>query len=188
MPVVSNYAQHRRPDGYSFSLGAFSEMWAVSLCPRERGKPRRDRRLSGTDARCYAMEENTMPYMGGAAAEIGSLARLSFGQSPSVVKTGRLAVDLSARTVEVDGCRVQLSRKEFAVLELLSLQKGITLTTESFMDWLYGRSGEAGPKPKIVTVFICKLRKKLSAAGGHKYIATLRGGGYVLRDPPANSD
>ncbi len=51
-----------------------------------------------------------------------------------------------------------------------------------FLNHLYGRLDE--PDPKIIDVFICKLRKKLKAAtGGNTYIRTVRGRGYVLRDP-----
>jgi two-component system cell cycle response regulator CtrA len=67
-------------------------------------------------------------------------------------------------------------------LELLSLRKGTTLTKEMFLNHLYGGMDE--PELKIIDVFICKLRKKLSlACGGENYIETVWGRGYVLRDP-----
>ena len=65
---------------------------------------------------------------------------------------------------------------------LLSLRKGTTLTKEMFLNHLYGGMDE--PELKIIDVFICKLRKKLSTAtGGDNYIETVWGRGYVLRDP-----
>jgi two-component system cell cycle response regulator CtrA len=68
------------------------------------------------------------------------------------------------------------------MLELLSLRKGTTLTKEMFLNHLYGGMDE--PELKIIDVFICKLRKKLShACGGANYIETVWGRGYVLRDP-----
>ncbi len=88
----------------------------------------------------------------------------------------------TAKTVEVDGARVHLTGKEYAMLELLSLRKGTTLTKEMFLNHLYGGMDE--PELKIIDVFICKLRKKLSSAcGGENYIETVWGRGYVLRDP-----
>ncbi|MEO1025867.1 MAG: helix-turn-helix domain-containing protein, partial [Pseudomonadota bacterium] len=67
-------------------------------------------------------------------------------------------------------------------LELLSLRKGTTLTKEMFLNHLYGGMDE--PELKIIDVFICKLRKKLSVAtDGDNYIETVWGRGYVLRDP-----
>lgn len=68
------------------------------------------------------------------------------------------------------------------MLELLSLRKGTTLTKEMFLKHLYGHSNM--PEEKIVDVFICKLRKKLSeATGGCNYIETIWGKGHVMRDP-----
>jgi two-component system cell cycle response regulator CtrA len=91
------------------------------------------------------------------------------------------AVNLDAKTVEVDGARVHLTGKEYAMLELLSLRKGTTLTKEMFLNHLYGGMDE--PELKIIDVFICKLRKKLAqACGGANYIETVWGRGYVLRD------
>ena len=115
-------------------------------------------------------------------ARIHAIVRRSKGHSQSVIKTGKLAVNLDAKTVEVDGSRVHLTGKEYAMLELLSLRKGTTLTKEMFLNHLYGGMDE--PELKIIDVFICKLRKKLSlACGGDNYIETVWGRGYVLREP-----
>ncbi len=93
-------------------------------------------------------------------ARIHAIVRRSKGHSQSVIRTGKLAVNLDAKTVEVDGARVHLTGKEYAMLELLSLRKGTTLTKEMFLNHLYGGMDE--PELKIIDVFICKLRKKLS--------------------------
>jgi DNA-binding response OmpR family regulator len=100
----------------------------------------------------------------------------------SVIRTGRLLVDLEARVASIGDQPVRLTPKEYAVLELLCLRKGATLTKEMFLDHLYGRMNE--PEPKIIDVFVCKLRKKIAkASGGSHYIETIWGRGYVLRDP-----
>ena len=84
--------------------------------------------------------------------------------------------------MDVDGKTVHLTGKEYQMLELLSLRKGTTLTKEMFLNHLYGGMDE--PELKIIDVFICKLRKKLSVAThGQNYIETVWGRGYVLRDP-----
>jgi two-component system cell cycle response regulator CtrA len=68
------------------------------------------------------------------------------------------------------------------MLELLSLRTGTTLTKEMFLNNLYGGMDE--PEIKIIDVFICKRRKKLSSASdGKDYIETVRGRGYALREP-----
>lgn len=115
-------------------------------------------------------------------ARIQAIVRRSKGHSQSVIKTGRLSVNLDARTVDVESQPIHLTGKEYGILELLSLRKGTTLTKEMFLNHLYGGMDE--PELKIIDVFICKLRKKLSAAtNGDNYIETVWGRGYVLRDP-----
>ena len=114
-------------------------------------------------------------------ARIQAIVRRSAGHAQSVVTTGQLSINLDAHTVEVNGQSVHLTGKEYGILELLSLRKGTTLTKEMFLNHLYGGMDE--PELKIIDVFICKLRKKLSAAtGGENYIETVWGRGYVLRD------
>lgn len=118
-------------------------------------------------------------------ARIHAIVRRSKGHAQSIIRTGKLSVNLDTRTVEVEGQRLHLTGKEYAMLELLSLRKGTTLTKEMFLNHLYGGMDE--PELKIIDVFICKLRKKLaSATGGDHYIETVWGRGYVLRDPPAD--
>src|SRR6201988_2129119 len=115
-------------------------------------------------------------------ARIQAVVRRSKGHSQSVITTGKLTVNLDAKTVEVDGQRVHLTGKEYQMLELLSLRKGTTLTKEMFLNHLYGGMDE--PELKIIDVFICKLRKKLSlACGGDNYIGTVLGRGVLVREP-----
>ncbi|MFS4583237.1 response regulator transcription factor CtrA [Phaeobacter sp. C3_T13_0] len=115
-------------------------------------------------------------------ARIHAIIRRSKGHSQSIINTGKISVNLDAKTVEVGGKAVHLTGKEYQMLELLSLRKGTTLTKEMFLNHLYGGMDE--PELKIIDVFICKLRKKLSTAtGGDNYIETVWGRGYVLRDP-----
>ncbi len=118
-------------------------------------------------------------------ARVQAIVRRSKGHADSVIKTGKLEVNLDARTVEVDAKTVHLTGKEYGILELLSLRKGTTLTKEMFLNHLYGGMDE--PELKIIDVFVCKLRKKLSQASeGENYIETVWGRGYVLRDPVAD--
>ena len=81
----------------------------------------------------------------------------------------------------MDGRAVHLTGKEYAILELLTLRKGMVMTKEAFLNHLYGGMDE--PEVKIIDVFICKLRKKLAQAGCDELIGTVWGRGYVLRDP-----
>ncbi|MBU0644291.1 MAG: response regulator transcription factor [Alphaproteobacteria bacterium] len=115
-------------------------------------------------------------------ARIHAIIRRSKGHSQSIIRTGKIEVNLDAKTVSVGGKPVHLTGKEYQMLELLSLRKGTTLTKEMFLNHLYGGMDE--PELKIIDVFICKLRKKLAnATDGDNYIETVWGRGYVLRDP-----
>jgi two-component system, cell cycle response regulator CtrA len=114
-------------------------------------------------------------------ARIHAIVRRSKGHAQSVINTDDLCVNLDTKLVEINGARVHLTAKEYQLLELLALRKGMTLTKEMFLSHLYGGLDE--PEMKIIDVFICKLRKKLAnASGGKDYIETIWGRGYVMRE------
>ncbi len=114
-------------------------------------------------------------------ARIGAIVRRSKGFAQPTVTVGALTLDLGAREATVAGRNVHLTGKEYAILELLTLRKGLVLTKEAFLNHLYGGMDE--PEAKIIDVFICKLRKKLNGAGCDDLSGTVWGRGYVLRDP-----
>lgn len=114
-------------------------------------------------------------------ARINSMVRRSKGHATSVVTTGNLSVNISTKTVTANDQALHFTAKEYAVLELLALRKGITITKEMLLNHLYGGMDE--PEIKIIDVFVCKIRKKLRAVGGHD-VETVWGRGYVLRDEP----
>ena len=115
-------------------------------------------------------------------ARIHAIVRRSKGHAQSVMTVGDLVVNLDQKTVEISGARLHLTGKEYQMLELLVLRKGTTITKEALLSQLYGGMDEPGMK--IIDVFICKLRKKLtSASNGRDYIETVWGRGYVLREP-----
>ncbi|MCE2716195.1 MAG: response regulator transcription factor CtrA [Pseudomonadota bacterium] len=119
-------------------------------------------------------------------ARIHAIVRRSRGHSDSIIRAGKLVVNLQNHTASVDKATINLTGKEYAILELLALRKGTTLTKEMFLNHLYGGMDE--PELKIIDVFICKLRRKLAEALGHdNIIETVWGRGYVLRDPDSDS-
>ncbi|MBF0166468.1 MAG: response regulator transcription factor [Alphaproteobacteria bacterium] len=140
-----------------------------------------DRKIKGLSG--GADDYLTKPFdKGELIARLQAIVRRAKGHAQSIIHTGKLAVNLESRVAEVDGEPLKLTGKEYGILELLSLRKGATLTKETFLNHLYGGIDE--PELKIIDVFICKLRKKLSqATGGDSYIETVWGRGYVLRDP-----
>jgi two-component system, cell cycle response regulator CtrA len=115
-------------------------------------------------------------------ARIHAIVRRSQGHAQLIVQTGDLIVNVDAKTVHIKQVRVNLTGKEYRMLELLSLRRGTTITKEMFLSQLYGGMDE--PEIKIIDVFMCKIRKKLAiASGGKDYIETVWGRGYLLREP-----
>ena len=116
-------------------------------------------------------------------ATLMAIVRRTNGHFDSRIMTGPITVDLNKRESTIGEGRLELTSKEYSILELLSLRKGTTLSKAHFINHLY--SGIDEPESKIIDVFICKLRRKIAdATGGDNYIHTIWGQGYVLRDTP----
>ena len=118
-------------------------------------------------------------------ARMQAVVRRSKGFSQPTLRVGPLTLNLDSREVTVDGRTVHLTGKEYAILELLVLRKGMVLTKEAFLNHLYGGMDE--PEMKIIDVFICKLRKKLASAGADNLIGTIWGRGYMMREPAVDA-
>ena len=113
-------------------------------------------------------------------ARMQAIVRRSKGYSQPTLRVGSLQLNLDSRDVRVGEAEVHLTGKEYAILELLVLRKGMVLTKEAFLNHLYGGMDE--PEMKIIDVFICKLRKKLAQAGAASLISTVWGRGYMIRE------
>lgn len=113
-------------------------------------------------------------------ARMQAILRRSKGFSEPTLRVGALKLSLDSREVTVNDAPVHLTGKEYSILELLVLRKGMVLTKDAFLNHLYGGMDE--PEMKIIDVFICKLRKKLQAAGAGNLITTVWGRGYMLRE------
>lgn len=116
-------------------------------------------------------------------ARILSLARRVRGYASGHLSCGNVVLDQEQHAVQVDGRRVPLTAREFDFLQTMMLHKGVLMTKERFMSTLYD-DAEA-PDLKIVDVFVCKLRRKLAAAGAAEMIRTVWGRGHVLAEPTA---
>lgn len=106
--------------------------------------------------------------------------RRNKARKQAVMQVGTVGLNLEAREASVSGNPVRLTAKEFAILELLILRRGTTLSKEALLSHLYGELDE--PESKIIDVFICKLRRKLALAGAPDFIGTVWGLGYTVRD------
>ena len=115
-------------------------------------------------------------------ARLNTIRWCSPGRTQSAIKTGRITVNLDTKTVSVGRHVVKLSPREYEVLEFLYLNMGSVQTKEAILDHLYG--GENEPESDTISVFICRLRRKLAQATGQDYIITMHRKGYVFDPQP----
>ena len=114
-------------------------------------------------------------------ARVNAIVRRSKGHAESVVRVGKMEINLDTKIVTVAGQVLPLTGKEYALMELLALKKGSTVSKDQFLNHLYGGMDE--PEVKIIDVFFCKIRSKIKElSGGEDYITTVWGRGYILQD------
>ncbi|WP_019630350.1 response regulator transcription factor [Actinomadura atramentaria] len=110
-------------------------------------------------------------------------ARPAPGRVVRVVRVGDLAVDPDARTVTRGGRPVALTRREFELLDVLARNAGIVLSRSVLLDRVWGYDFDV--TTNAVDTFVGYLRRKLEAGGTPRLIHTVRGVGFVLREPGA---
>ncbi|NMA25312.1 MAG: response regulator transcription factor [Clostridiales bacterium] len=97
-----------------------------------------------------------------------------------LLTAGRLQLDPKRRTAAVDGRPVELTKREFDLLQYLLLNKGLVLTRETLLENVWDYDFDGGTN--TVDVYIRFLRGKIDDVFGCKLIHTVRGVGYVIRD------
>ena len=113
-------------------------------------------------------------------ARLRAVIRRSGGHAKSTLTAGPLELCLDSREVRVSGQPLHLTPKEYALLELLMLKRGVSLTKGACLNHLYGTDEE--PELKTVDVIVCRLRKKLSRVGLPSLVQNVWGCGYRLAD------
>lgn len=113
-------------------------------------------------------------------ARIRAMTRAAAGQTDSCLRFGN--VTLNCASYELDGPkgRYRLANKEFQMMEMLMRQPGKLISTEHFMDRIWGFDSEA--ELNVVWVYISYLRKKLAAIGADIRIKAQRNAGYCLEE------
>ena len=115
-------------------------------------------------------------------ARLKAITRRAGQNKAAQIRCGKLVVDIASKTARADASFVNLTGRAYAMLEHFVQRKGSVVTKSGLMAQLYGGLDE--PDAKIIDVFVCKLRKKISAAtGGEAYIHTVWGAGYQMREP-----
>ncbi|MEU6813144.1 response regulator transcription factor [Streptomyces sp. NPDC046831] len=95
------------------------------------------------------------------------------------LRVGGLVLDPAAHQAVLDDRPLQLTRREFALLETLARNAGIVLTREQLLDWVWGYDFQV--RSDAVDTFVSYLRRKLEAGGRPRMVHTVRGVGFVLR-------
>lgn len=109
-------------------------------------------------------------------ARLRVLLRRGFGQPTNHVTVGALTLDLGAHTAFVGGVPLELTAREYGVLELLVMKPGTTWSRTQLAEHLYREDLERDSN--VIDVFVARLRKKLELAGMPHAITTQRGLGY----------
>lgn len=100
-------------------------------------------------------------------------------KKPAALSTGKLVLDKNAHSVTFDGNPIELTNREFLLLEILLENKSIVLSRDTLLEkvWGYDYMGETN----VVDVYIYYLRNKLDAVSPEKIIETVRGVGYIIK-------
>jgi len=109
-------------------------------------------------------------------ARVKALLRRAHRHAKNELEFGRIKLDIDARRCFVDQSAMDLTAREFAVVELLLLRAGRVVTRSQILDLLYGWEDNQGTN--TVEVLIYRLRKKLDFSGWN--LKTIRGMGYLL--------
>ena len=115
-------------------------------------------------------------------ARVRALTRRSGEYTPSVLAAGNITLDCSTFELRGGSAGIRLGSKEFQMLELLMRQKGRLISTEQFMEHIWGYDSDA--EINVVWAYISYLRRKLEAVGANVRIAAQRGRGYLLEELP----
>ena len=113
-------------------------------------------------------------------ARVGALTRRGGAYTPSLLTVGNTTLNRSTFELVGENASVRLSSKEFQMLELLMRQKGRLISTEQFMERIWGYDSDA--ELNVVWAYISYLRRKLEMVGSNVRIAARRGQGYLLEE------
>ena len=118
-------------------------------------------------------------------ARVQALCRRAYGAKKQRLAIGNLAIDPLARSVRRAGRPVELTPREYLLLEYLAHRPGEVVTRSEIEEHIY--DGQVDPMSNVVDSAICSLRKKLNAGGERSLIHTRRGQGYVCEDAAASA-
>ena len=113
-------------------------------------------------------------------ARIRAMTRTSTLQTTSILTMGNISLNTATFELSSPGGSFRLANKEFQMLELLMRNAGHLISTERFMEKIWGYDSDA--EISVVWVYISYLRKKLTALGANVQIKAARNAGYSLEE------
>lgn len=111
-------------------------------------------------------------------ARVRALVRRRYDAKSPVIRVGDMEIDTLERVARRGGKRIELSNREYAMLELLASRAGQVVTRSDIWEHVY--EFDSAADSNVVDVFIGHLRRKLEQEGLPRLIQTRRGHGYVL--------
>jgi two-component system OmpR family response regulator len=140
---------------------------------------------TGVDSRVTGLDAGADDYLAKPfsfaelAARVRALVRRGASERPAVVSVGDLELDPAARRVTRAGQRLELTAKEFALLELLMRRPGQVLSRTYILEHVWDFAYD--PTSNVVDQYIGALRRKIDKPFGREDLVTVRGAGYSLR-------
>ena len=123
----------------------------------------------------------TKPFaMGELLARIRALTRRKADFTPNLLSSGNLSLNRETFELSVEDDSIRLGNKEFQMMEMLMSNPGRLISTEQFMEKIWGYETEA--EINVVWVYISYLRKKLASLKANLEIKAVRGVGYTLEE------
>ncbi|MEK7880882.1 MAG: response regulator transcription factor [Deltaproteobacteria bacterium] len=116
-------------------------------------------------------------------ARVRSLVRRKSSVKEAVLRTADLVINTASHEVKRGGIMVKMSSREYAILEYMAYNKNKVLSRSDITAHVYDESFDKDSN--IVDVYINYLRKKIDSGHSLKLIVTVRGAGYMLKDPDA---
>lgn len=114
-------------------------------------------------------------------ARVRVMIRQKVEVASNLLQVGELTLDLASHVVKRGDKVIELSNKEFQILEYLMCNVGMVITREQLEDRIWGYDYEGGSN--LVNVYIRYLRKKIDEGYDTTFIHTIRGTGYTIREP-----
>lgn len=113
-------------------------------------------------------------------ARLRALLRRSVAGAPQeTIRIGPVELDMAGRVVRKDGAEIDLSPREFSLLETLARNRGQVLSRDRLLEQVWGY--DADPQGNVVDLYVHYLRRKLDPPGAESLIRTVRGAGYAVR-------